>query len=594
MRYIERDALWKLIEVSRGELPATVWITGGIVFNVYTGELERKDIVLYEDRIAYVGMREPQIDEKTQIIDASNFTLVPGYIEPHAHPYQYYNPASFGEFALSLGTTTLVNDNLIFYLNADQKGFEYLIDYSSHLPVKNYWWARMDPQSNHPDMLAKFTTECLVSLLRHKQIIQAGELTAWPAALAGDETILEGIAEARRLGKRIEGHNPGASSETLNALAALGVTACHEAINGEEVIRRLRLGMYATLRHSSIRPDLPGLIKDLQELDFDFSSASRLMLTTDGSMPPFLQHGLMDYLIKVSLDNGVPFHAAYRMATLNPATYYGLDQEIGGIAPRRIADILFLEDISKPSPIKVMANGQLVATNRQLLNPFPVCDWQQLQFEPMHIEWRVQPEWLDMTAEHPEVLVIEMLNAVITKPSLEALSLKQGIIDLEAREGYCYVSLIDQKGKWVTNGILKGFADHLDALATTYTASQDIVVIGQKKEIMIQAVNQLLTQGGGTILMEGEETLFNLELPLGGKMSKLPMHELISKTIRLVQLLKERGHQHIDPLYTMFFLTSTHLPAVRLTAEGVYSVKENVVVSSVRRIQSDYQINNVK
>ncbi|MCP1124999.1 amidohydrolase family protein [Bacillus sp. 3103sda1] len=588
MRSIEKDTLWKLIEVSRGKHPATIWITGGIVFNVYTGELERNNIVLYEDRIAYVGMREPQIDEKTKIIDASSFTLVPGYIEPHAHPYQYYNLTSFGEFALSLGTTTLVNDNLIFYLNTDQKNLEYLMDYSSHLPIKNYWWARMDPQSNHPDMLAKFTTERLVSLLSHKRVIQAGELTAWPAALTGDETILEGIAEARRLGKRIEGHNPGASSETLNALAALGVTACHEAINGEEVIRRLRLGMYATLRHSSIRPDLPGLIKDLQELNFDFSSASRLMLTTDGSMPPFLQHGLMDYLIKISLDNGVPFHAAYRMATLNPATYYGLDQEIGGIAPGRVADILFLEDISKPSPVKVIANGQLVVTNGQLLKPFPACDWRQLQFEPMHIEWRVQPEWLDMTAEHPEVPVIEMLNAVITKSSLEALPLKQGIIELEARKGYCYVSLIDQKGKWVTNGILKGFADHLDAVATTYTASQDIVVIGQNKEIMVKAVNQLLDQGGGTILMEGEETLFNLELPLGGKMSKLPMHELIVKTTGLVQLLKERGHQHIDPLYTMFFLTSTHLPAVRLTAEGVYSIKENAVVSSVKKIKGDY------
>ncbi|MFD0770817.1 adenine deaminase C-terminal domain-containing protein [Bacillus sp. CGMCC 1.60114] len=581
MRAIERDTLWKLIEVSRGKHPATVWITGGIVFNVYTGELERKDIVLYEDRIAYVGIREPQVDEKTQIIDASSFTLVPGYIEPHAHPYQYYNPTSFGEFALSLGTTTLVNDNLIFYLNTGQENLEYLMDYSSHLPVKNYWWARMDPQSNHPDMLAKFTTERLVSLLSHKRVIQAGELTAWPAALTGDETILEGIAEARRLGKRIEGHNPGASSETLNALAALGVTACHEAINGEEVIRRLRLGMYATLRHSSIRPDLPGLIRDLQELEFDFSSASRLMLTTDGSMPPFLQHGLMDYLIKISLDNGVPFHAAYRMATLNPATYYGLDQEIGGIAPGRVADILFLEDISKPSPVKVIANGQL-------LKPFPLCDWRQLQFEPMHIEWRVQPEWLDMNAENSEVPVIEMLNAVITKSSLEALPLKQGIIELEARKGYCYVSLIDQKGKWVTNGILKGFADHLDAVATTYTASQDIVVIGQNKEIMVKAVNQLLDQGGGTILMEGEETLFNLELPLGGKMSKLPMHELILKTMGLVQLLKERGHQHIDPLYTLFFLTSIHLPAVRLTAEGVYSIKENAVVSSVKKVKSNY------
>ncbi|MFD3448887.1 adenine deaminase C-terminal domain-containing protein [Microbacteriaceae bacterium 4G12] len=582
IRTIDSSKLWNMIQVSQGKLPATTWITGGKVLNVYTGELERADIVLYEDRIVYVGMKAPLIDEQTEVIDASLFTLVPGYIEPHAHPYQMYNITSLGEFALSLGTTTLVNDNLLFYLHMENHDLEYLIDYSANLPIKNYWWARLDPQSNQPDMLAKFTTERLMSLLPHDRILQAGELTAWPDLLSGDETMLQGIVKTRELGKRIEGHNPGASVDTLNTLAALGVTACHEAINGEEVLRRLRLGMYATLRHSSIRPDIPHLIHELKELDFDFSS-SRLMMTTDGSMPPFLQHGFMDYLIQLALDNGVPASAAYRMATLNAATYYGLDQEIGGIAPGRIADILFLEDLTNPTPMKVMANGAIIAENRQLLRPFPTCDWDRLNFTPIHINWRIDPQCFNITSAQ-EVPVIHMINAVITKPIVEEFSLTNEIVSLEGKDGYCYVSLIDPKGKWITNGIIKGFAHRLDALATTYTASQDILVIGQSKEAMAKAVNDLLTQGGGTILLEDEETLFNLQLPLGGKMSTIPMQELITETTKLVSLLEERGHKHIDPFYTMFFLSSTHLPAVRLTAEGIYSVKEKTSIYPTKRI----------
>jgi len=578
VRAIDKSKLWRMIEVSRGKRPATAWITGGRLLNVYTGELEKAEIVLYEDRIVYVGMRAPQVNEETEIIDASDFTLVPGYVEPHAHPYQLCNFTAFSEFALSLGTTTMVNDNLLFFLNMENEDLEYLMEYSGQLPIKNFWWARLDPQSNQPDMLAKFTNERLINILNHERVVQAGELTAWPTILAGDDTMLEAITETRRLGKRIEGHNPGASVETLNALAALGVTACHEAINGEEVLRRLRLGMYATLRHSSIRPDLPDLIRDLKELEFDFSSASRLMLTTDGSMPPFLKHGFIDFLIKLAIDHGVPAHIAYRMATLNPATYYGLDQEIGGIAPGRIADILFLEDVKKPTPIKVIANGKLVAENGQLLESFPSCDWHRLHFTPMDQKWRAHPEWFDLVSETAKVPVLELLNAVITKPCWEEFALEQNVIQLENKMGYCYVSLIDHKGKWVTNGVLKGFALRLDALATTFTASQDIIVIGQKKELMAEAVNQLISQGGGVILREGEKTLFHLQLPLGGKMSELPMCELISKTTELVHLLKERGHQHLDPFYTMFFLTSTHLPAVRLTAEGIFSIKENAPV----------------
>lgn len=189
-----------------------------------------------------------------------------------------------------------------------------------------------------------------------------------------------------------------------------------------------------------------------------------------------------------------------------------------------------------------------------------------------------------MNSTNSMVPVMELVNSVITKTSIEEFELKEGVIHLGDKEGYCYISLIDYKGEWAANGILKSFADHLDALVTTYTSSQDILVIGQNKNLMAETVNQLITQGGGTILRESEAILFNLQLPLQGKMSKLPMPELISKTSELVSLLKERGHPHYDPFYTMFFFTSTHLPSVRVTAEGIYSVKENASLFPVKRI----------
>lgn len=575
IRKIDRRKLQKLIEVSKGNEPATVWIRNGVVFNVYTGELDQLNIAIFEDRIAYVGLNQPQIDDSTLIIDASEYTLVPGYIEPHAHPFQLYNLTSFGEFALSTGTTTLVNDNLVYFLNIEeQEKLEYLLEYSEDLPIKNLWWARLDPQSNQPEMLAKFTNDRVAAMLDHPLVVQAGELTSWPMLLAGDDMMLNGIVAARTLGKRIEGHNPGASMETLNHMAAVGVTACHEAINGEEVMRRLRLGMYATLRHSSIRPDLPQLIKDLRGLEIDFFS-SRLMMTTDGSMPPFHRHGFVDSLITLAINGGVPPAAAYKMATLNPAVYYGLDQEIGGIAPGRLADILFLEDLSKPTPVKVIADGKPVAENGRPLRPFPPCDWEKLELVPMDKTWRLRREWLDLHTQDSTLPVIDMLNAVITKTREEAFEIRDGVASLEGKPDMCYVSLIDQNGKWVVNGFLRGFASRLDALATTYTASQDIVVVGQNKDSMAEAVNQLLDMGGGIVLKEQQSTLFQLSLPLGGKMSTMEMNQLISETAKLVEMLEERGHQHIDPLYTLFFLTATHLPAVRLTATGIFSIKEN-------------------
>src|SRR5918995_384212 len=46
--------------------------------------------------------------------------------------------------------------------------------------------------------------------------------------------------------------------------------------------------------------------------------------TAGGSMPAFIRdHGFVDHLIRVALERGIPPVDAYRMATLNPATYLG-------------------------------------------------------------------------------------------------------------------------------------------------------------------------------------------------------------------------------------------------------------------------------
>ena len=102
------------------------------------------------------------------------------------------------------------------------------------------------------------------------------------------------------------------------------------------------------LRESSLRPDLVGLLDALKAAP---ALASRLMLTCDGSMPAFVvEHGFVDHLLRVALDRGVPPIDAYRMVTLNPATYFHRDADLGGIAPGRYADVCVLDDLGEPRP----------------------------------------------------------------------------------------------------------------------------------------------------------------------------------------------------------------------------------------------------
>ncbi|MFC4767731.1 adenine deaminase C-terminal domain-containing protein [Effusibacillus consociatus] len=578
-----QEKLSRLISVSRFKYPATTWIRGAKVLQIYTGEVRELNVVLSEDRIAYVGEKEPLTDSDTQILDARGFTLVPGYIEPHAHSFQIYNPQTLGEFALPHGTTTLLHDNLPFFLHLQQQEMERLFEALQEMPFKNYWWARLDPQVNQSGMTSQFTADRVKRTLQNSAVLQAGELTYWKELIDGDDSMISRMWEARQAGKRIETHNPGASVETLNAVAAAGATGCHESINAEEVLRRIRLGYYATLRHSSIRPDLSELIKGL--LTAECRLWDRMMLTTDGSPPFFLASGFTDECIRIAIEAGLDPVLAYRMATLNPAVYYGLDHELGGISPGRVADIVFLEDLRNPTPVKVMANGHIAAENGKLMSHLPRMEWNRFGVGTSSMmDPAVQPEWFEVPQLQDKVPVIELINAVITFSRTESLPVIDERVQVKGLPGYMYVSLLHREGEWITTGIIKGFGE-FDALASTYSLSGDLVILGRDPVQMAQAANHILANGGGICLFENGELRFDLPLPLLGTMSPLDMNTLIEETTRFLALMRESGYLFADPIYSLLFLSATHLPKVRLTSQGVLNVNDGTILIPCRYLK---------
>ncbi|PZE20748.1 adenine deaminase C-terminal domain-containing protein [Paenibacillus xerothermodurans] len=582
LKHLTEEKLGALIAVSQCKAPATTWIRGAQVLQIYTGEISRLNVVMFEDRIAYVGEKEPLTDSNTQIIDAQEHILVPGYIEPHAHSFQIYNPRSLSEYALARGTTALLHDNLPFFVQLRQHEMEGLIEALQDMPIKNYWWARLDPQVGDSALAQRFTHERMSRMLRHPAVLQAGELTYWKALLDGDPAMISRMHQAREAGKRIETHNPGASVETLNAVAAAGATGCHESINAEEVMRRIRLGYYATLRHSSIRPDLSALVKGL--LDGGCRYWDRIMLTTDGSPPFFLQSGVIDECIRIAIEAGLDPAAAYRMASLNPAVYYGLDQDLGGISPGRIADILFLDDLRNPTPVKVMANGRIVSENKVLTLTLREVEWSRFGIDALQVmDPVVQADWFEVCPPKEQVPVIELMNAVITRCHFETLPLIDGKVHLAEATGYMYVSLLHKEGDWITTGIIKGFGD-FDALASTYSLSGDLLILGRDPVQMAQAANHILAQQGGICMYHNGELRFDLPLPLLGTMSSSDMETLVGETAHFVRLMRESGYKFADPIYSLLFLSATHLPKVRLTSTGVLNITDGRILLPARQL----------
>jgi len=561
----------RLTAVARGEAGADLVLRGGTLLNVYTGELYAGHVAVAGDRVAYVGGREDMIGPRTRVLDVTGRVLVHGYIDPHVHPTHLVTPSALARHVLPLGTTTVFADTLQIWELGGLGAFRAVAGALARSPLRFYWMIRPHAQSRTRDERRRFRPGDVARALGHPAAVAVGEVTRWPDAWRGEPAMLRALALARRRRVRVEGHTAGASGEKIAAIAAAGFTSDHEPITAREVLDRARQGLAVMLRESSLRPDLAGLLDALKEAP---GLAGRAMLTADGSMPAFVRdHGFVDHLLRVAMERGVPPVDAYRMATLNPATYFGLDGEVGGLAPGRRADVCVLRDLAEPRPETVVAGGRVVAEAGRLTVPVAEPPWRRIFTSPaarLAVRWTARAEdfALPERARYP---VVRLVSAVITR--LEERALAAG--DLHA-------ALVDRAGRWIAPAVVAGFGERVDGLASTITTDFNVLAIGRRPASMARAVNRLLALGGGIVLVDGDEPAFELPLPVGGVMRAGSLEDTAALEDGLRAALAARGYPHHEPLFTLFFLAADFLPHARLTPRGVWDVKQARVLLHAR------------
>ncbi|MGP4076027.1 adenine deaminase C-terminal domain-containing protein [Halobacillus sp. K22] len=539
--------------------------------NVYLKQWMTGHIWLYEDRIIYTGSELPANLEGTEIIDGKDSYIVPGYIEPHAHPFQLYNPRSLAEYAARTGTTSLINDNLMWlFLTKKEKAFSLLEEFMD-LPATMYWWARFDPQSVLRDEEREAFDEQVLAWIEHDAVIQGGELTAWPDVLyKGDEQILHWMQETKRARKPLEAHLPGASEKTLVKMRLLGMDSEHESMTADDVIKRLSVGYQTGIRYSSIRPDLPQIFEGLKEKNHHHYD--HMMYTTDGSTPGFYREGLINMCIRLAIEAGVPVIDAYMMATYQPARHFNIENRVGSINSGRVAHLNFLTKPEDPTPHSVIAKGEWVKRDGEDITPENSIQWKKNGIDHLNLDWDMNEQ--DMQFSMP--IGMEMVNDVIMKPY--AIDIDTSAAQLPDDTDEAFLMLMDREGKWTVNTLLKGFTDSLGALASSYSNTGDLILIGKSRADIEKAFNRMKEIGGGIVLVDQGKVVFELPLPLGGIMSDLPLEDLMQEESKLKEYLKDYGFSFSDPVYTLLFLSSMHLPYIRITPLGIMDVKKKEVL----------------
>ncbi|MGM0806701.1 MAG: adenine deaminase C-terminal domain-containing protein [Bacillota bacterium] len=558
----------KQVAVIQGELAPSLVLTNATYLNTALKKWVKANIWILQDRIVYVGEKMPEHTKGTEITDLEGKFVVPGYIEPHCHPFQLYNPQSLSRYALQRGTSVFLADNfmLLFEMNIS-KALSFMEDMND-LPSNFFWWCRYDAQTELLEEENYFSEKSVRQLLESPYVLQGGELTSWPRVLHGDDTLLHWMLKTKKAGKKIEGHLPGASEKTLTAMTLLGVDCDHEAMTGTEVMDRLNAGLQVSLRYSSIRPDLPKLLRQMKEEGI--TNFERIFMTTDGSTPAFYEEGVTDKMLQIALEAGLDPVDAYMMVSYNVARYYGLDHLFGMVAAGRVAHLNILDDVTNPLPESVLAKGKWMKRDGKDVSDDRdfQFDWEGHGIKEREISWDLQDEDFQFSG----LVGIEMYNSVITRPYNVSINPFSEEINGESDE--CFLMLIDKEGKWRINTVVKGFAKNLYGFASSYSNTGDLLIIGKSKKDMAVAFERLKEVGGGIVLAERGEIVAEIKLPLAGGMSNLSIEELVVEEKRLTNALRERGYQYEDPIYSLLFFSSTHLPYIRITQRGIYDVKK--------------------
>jgi adenine deaminase len=569
-----------------GDKKADLVLKNCSLVSVYSREIIPKtQISIVGDRVAYVGPDASHtIGPKTAVIDVKGKYVGPGFADPHLHIDQFVLPSEFAKKSLLCGVTSLFSDPIDIVSVAGYKGFQEFLKLGENLPIRIF---QVVPGGLPVDR--KFSNSKTLSSsqektsIKHPSVLGLGEVFSWTKVTLRDSKTMKSLSTMLDNGCIINGHTAGASGKKLNAYVSSGILSCHEPTNFDQVLERLRLGMWIMIREGSIRRDLKEIIPKVLSHG---TYLNRLMFCSDGLDPlDLVKFGHIDHCIKESIKLGLNPIDAITMASRNCFDYYNMGKDLGGIAPGKLADIIIFNDMKSIKPSKVFVGGKLVVSNGSIVSPS---------------KKKVIPSWIKNTVKlkkfskkdfelkskkkKVQANTIFMQTEIITK---------LGSVELETLNGNVLSSLDKDVWKvaafdrvWGTQnhivGFLENFGADIDAFASTWSFHEnDLIVIGANDSDMALAANTLRKNQGGLVVVKSGKIKASLPLQMAGIISTDPFEKVASNFEQINNSIVDSGCRFSRPHLIPLFLPFLALPSIRILSKGIVDVKNRSFINPI-------------
>ncbi|HLO31579.1 MAG TPA: adenine deaminase [Anaerolineales bacterium] len=574
-----------LVDVAMGRIPADLVIQNGKWVSVQSGELiPGTDVAIKDGHIAYVGEdARHTIGQKTKVVEAKGRYLVPGLLDGHMHVES--GMVTVTEFVRAVavrGTTGMFIDPHEMANVFGLKGVKLMVDEARKQPI--HVWVQMPscvpsaPGFETPG--AHIGPKEVAQAMKWDGIIGLGEMMNFSGVFKGDQNMLEEMSITHANHKTIGGHYASPNlGLPFHGYVAGGAEDDHEGTHLEDAVERVRQGMKAMLRYGSSWHDVASQVGAITHLGLD---PRRFILVTDDSHAQTISYdGHMDRVLRHAIEQGLNPITAIQMMTINTAEHFGLTKEMGMIAPGRWADVVLAKDLNDFKADLVIAKGQVIAEKGKWkvdLPKFPYPAWAMKSVKlkrPLKAEdFKLEGKSKKGKVRANVIGVIE--NQAPTRHLTFEVQPENGEIKADMSRDIAKIALVERhKGTGgVTMALVSGFGlNSKCAIASTVAHdSHNMIVVGTDEESMAVAANRLAGSGGGQIVVKNGKVIGQVELKIGGLMSKEKADVVAKKAGTILEGFRACGCTLNNPNMQLSLLALVVIPELRISDKGLVDV----------------------
>lgn len=515
----------------------------GQLVDIFKEEIYPAEVVVKEGKIESLRrIEESELNGNKQYI-------MPGFVDSHCHiESSMLNPIEYGRNALKHGTLASVSDPHEIANVCGTAGLDYMCRCAEKSPMKIFYSLPSCVPAVEFDTAGGVIDAATTSeLIKSDKYIALSEMMNVPGVLYKNSEVIAKIEAAKSVGKPIDGHAPDLSGEGLKEYVKAGISTDHEETSIKGAETKIAEGMMIQLREGSSAKSLNSLMPLIDKYP------NSVLLCTDDYKAYDLKMGYINQMVKMAVKEGCNIYNVLKAATLNAVEHYNIP--LGLLREGDDADFIIVNNLSDFKVEASYINGEEVSgieytPTEECINNF--------EAEKIEVSDIPQPD------NNHIIGIVE--NSLYTR------HLTINNVTKRLNKIICYNRY--HKGFKPASALIEGLNLKHGAFGSTVGHdSHNITVAGYDDESIVKVVDAIVEMKGGMAVWDGKQ-IYTLPLPVGGLMSNKSIDEVSEEYLVLHNKIKELGCTLASPLMTLAFMSLPVIPALKLTASGLFDVEK--------------------